>query len=59
MKRKLFKKLAAAAAAAVMTLTLAMPMGVSAASSDYPAAGTTGSRRVIRQKRRERPLLAE
>lgn len=50
MKRKLFKKLAAAAAAAVMTLTLAMPMGVSAASSDYPAAGTTGSLTITKYK---------
>lgn len=44
MKRKLFKKLAAAAAAAVMTLTLAMPMGVSAQPSNtYPATGERGT----------------
>lgn len=50
MKRKLFKKLAAAAAAAVMTLTLAMPMGVNAASGDYPVAGTTGSLTITKYK---------
>lgn len=44
MKRKLFKKLAAAAAAAVMTLTLAMPMGVSAQpNSTYPGTGDKGT----------------
>lgn len=43
MKRNLFKKLAAAAGAAVMALTLVMPMGVSAATSEYPAVGEKGS----------------
>lgn len=43
MKRNLFKKLAAAAGAAVMALTLVMPMGVSAASSDYPETDAKGS----------------
>lgn len=51
MKRKLFKKLAAAAAAAVMTLTLAMPMGVSAQpNSTYPGTGDKGTLTITKYK---------
>ena len=42
-KKNLFKKLIATAGAMVMALTMMMPLGVSAASSDYPETDAKGS----------------